>query len=144
MKAVAWLSHFAYSRVVTRYMGSLTITMKKRWSRLFFPKLRVNIKDNNNSPHGKSHRFLFPFSSKFPDLNVAPYVLYIYSCHETRTGPKQWAWVTCDGIREQRSARGWDQESQPWQESGITALGSGSPPFFIESGIRLIAECDND
>ena len=31
-----------------------------------------------NSRHGKSHRFLFPFSSKFPDLNFAPYVLYIY------------------------------------------------------------------
>ena len=50
-----------------------------------FPKLRVHIKDNNNSPHGKFHRFLLPFSSKFPDLNFAPYVLYIYSCYETRT-----------------------------------------------------------
>ena len=39
-----------------------------------FPKLCVHIKDNNNSPHGKFHRFLFPFSSKFPDLNFAPYV----------------------------------------------------------------------
>ena len=44
----------------------------------FFPKLRVRIKDNNSSPHGKFHRFLFPFSSKFPDLNFASYVLYIY------------------------------------------------------------------
>ena len=35
--------------------------------------------DNNNSPHGKFHKFLFPFSSKFPDLNFASYVLYIYS-----------------------------------------------------------------
>ena len=34
--------------------------------------------DNNNSPHGKFHKFLFPFSSKFPDLNFASYVLYIY------------------------------------------------------------------
>ena len=41
-----------------------------------FPELRVHIKDNNSS-HGKFHRFLFPFSSKFPDLNFAPYVLYI-------------------------------------------------------------------
>ena len=41
--------------------------------------------DNNNSPHGKFHRFLFPFSSKLPDLNFAPYILYIYSCYETRT-----------------------------------------------------------
>ena len=41
----------------------------------------MHIKDNNNSPHGKFHRFLFPFSSKFPDLNFAQQVLYIYSCH---------------------------------------------------------------
>ena len=61
----------------------------------FFPKLRIHINDNNNSPHGKFHRFLFPFSSKFPDLNFAPYVLYIYSCYETRTWHKQWAFVTC-------------------------------------------------
>ena len=33
----------------------------------------------------KFHRFLFPFSSKFPDLNLAQYVPYIYSCYETRT-----------------------------------------------------------
>ena len=41
----------------------------------------MHIKDSNNSRHGKFHRFLFPFSSKFPDLNFAPYVLFIYSCH---------------------------------------------------------------
>ena len=29
-------------------------------------------KDNNNSPHGKFHRFLFPFYSKFSDLNLRP------------------------------------------------------------------------
>ena len=62
---------------------------------IFFWKLRVHIKDNNNSPHGKFHRFLFPFSSKFPDLNFAPYVLYIYSCYETRTWHQQWAWDAC-------------------------------------------------
>ena len=44
-------------------------------------KLRVHIKDNNNSPHVKFHCFLFPFTSKFPDLNFTPYVLYIYSCY---------------------------------------------------------------
>ena len=43
----------------------------------FFP-FRVRIKDNNSSPHGKFYRFLFPFSSKFSDLNFASYVLYIY------------------------------------------------------------------
>ena len=72
-------------------------TMQERWRRLFFPKLRVHIKDNNNSPHGKFHRFLFPFSSKFPDLNFAPYVPYIYSCYETHTWHKQGAWITCVG-----------------------------------------------
>ena len=47
-----------------------------------FPKLRLrDIKVNNNSPHGKFHRFLFPFSSKFPDLNFALSVLCIYSCN---------------------------------------------------------------
>ena len=29
-----------------------------------------------NSPHGKFHRFLFPFSSKFSDLNFISHVLY--------------------------------------------------------------------
>ena len=43
----------------------------------------MHIKDNNKSPHGKFYSFLFPFSSKFPDLNFAPYVLM---CHVlTRT-----------------------------------------------------------
>ena len=55
--------------------------------------LYVRIKDKNNSPHGKFHRFLFPFSSKFSDLNITSYVLCIYlyyvTCHT------QWAWVTC-------------------------------------------------
>jgi len=41
----------------------------------------ADIKDNNNLPHGKFHRFLFPVSSKFPDLNFAPYVLYINFTH---------------------------------------------------------------
>ena len=33
----------------------------------------MHIKDSNNLPHGKFLWFLFPFSSKFPDLNFAPY-----------------------------------------------------------------------
>ena len=53
-------------------------TMKEGERGPFFPKLRVRIKDNNSSPHGKFYRFLFPFSSKFSDLNFASYVLYIY------------------------------------------------------------------
>ena len=48
-----------------------------------FPKLRVHIKENNNLPHGKFHQFLFPFSSKFPDLNqfrpiCSLYLLMLY------------------------------------------------------------------
>ena len=38
----------------------------------FSPKLRVRIKDNISSPHGKFYRFLFPFSRKFSDLNSEP------------------------------------------------------------------------
>jgi len=51
-----------------------------------FPKLRVRIKDNNTSLHGKFRRFLFPFFSKFPDQNRASYVLYIFQCG-TRSEP---------------------------------------------------------
>ena len=47
-----------------------------------FPEISCK---KNNSPQGKFHRFLFPFSSKFPDLSFASYVLYIYPCCETRT-----------------------------------------------------------
>ena len=55
-------------------------TMKEGQREPFFPKLRIRIIDNNSSPHGKFHRFLFPFSCKFPDLNFSSYVLYIYLC----------------------------------------------------------------
>ena len=53
----------------------------------FSLKLCVRIKDNNNSPHGKFHRFLFPFSSEFLDLNFASYVLYNLPvlCHVSQT-----------------------------------------------------------
>ena len=72
---------------------------QKEWHRrkvkkTIFPKLRVRIKDNNNSPHGKFHRFSYPFSSKFPDLNFATYDIYIYPCYQTRAWHTQWAWVT--------------------------------------------------
>ena len=60
----------------------------------------MHIKDNNNSPHGKFHPFLFSFSSKFPDLNFTPFLLYVYSCSETRTWHKQWAWVPCASSRK--------------------------------------------
>ena len=49
------------------------------------PRLRVRIKDNNNSLHGKFHRFLFLFSSKLSDLNLLRliHVLCIYPCYVT-------------------------------------------------------------
>ena len=53
----------------------------------FSSKLHMCI---NNSPHGKFHRFLFPFSSKFSDLNFTSNVLYIYlyyvTCHTVSLG----------------------------------------------------------
>ena len=47
----------------------------------FSPKLCVHacVKDNNNSPHGKFPRFLFPFSSKISDLNFASYMYVLYA-----------------------------------------------------------------
>ena len=69
-----------------------TLLWRKDDEDYFSPKLRIHMKDNNNLPHGKFHRFLFPFSSRFSDLNFASYVLYIYLCYVTCH--TQWAWVT--------------------------------------------------
>ena len=76
-------SHFQFYSIVCEYLfmeavftGNPVCYVGKIGS-LFSPKLRVHIKDNNTSSHGKFHRFLFPFSNKFPDLKFVPYVLYI-------------------------------------------------------------------
>ena len=61
---------------ISRYL----LYYEGRVKRTISPKLRVRIKDNDSSPHGKFYRFLFPFSSKFPDLKFASYVLYVYPC----------------------------------------------------------------
>ena len=69
-----------------------------------FPKkLRVRIKDNKNSPHGKFHRFLFPFSGKFSDLNFASYVLYNLPvlCHVSHTVSLGYLWP--DFLTDRRS-----------------------------------------
>ena len=60
----------------------------------FSQKLRVRIKDNKNSPHGKFHQFFFPFSSKFSDLNFASYVLYNLPvlCHVSHTVSLGYLW----------------------------------------------------
>ena len=66
-----------------------TLLCRKGDENDFPQKQSVRIKDNNNSPHGKFHRFLFPFSqNKFSDLNFASYVLYIYPCYVTYTHSK--------------------------------------------------------
>ena len=54
--------------------------------------MQITIDENHVCP-GKLHRFLLPFSIKFPHLNFAPYVLYIYSCymkpvHDTNSEPE--------------------------------------------------------
>ena len=68
-------------------------------SLLIFPTLRVHIKENNNSRHGKFYRFLFPFSSKFSRPKLRPICsLYLLMLFETRTWHKYCAWVTCAQI----------------------------------------------
>ena len=53
-----------------------TLLSRKGDEDCFFPKLCARIKDNKNSPHGKFHRFLFPFYSKFFRPNFASYVFF--------------------------------------------------------------------
>ena len=75
-------SEFAFSLLPCHF------TMKERGRTVFSQKkLCVRIKDHQNSPHVKFHRFLFPFSSKFSDLNFASYVLYNLPvlCHMPHT-----------------------------------------------------------
>ena len=71
-----------------------TLIWRKDDEDSFSPKVRVRIKDNNNSPHGKFHQFLFPFSSKFSDLNFSSYILYICLYMYYVMCYTQWAWVT--------------------------------------------------
>ena len=46
----------------------------------------MHIKDNDNSPYDKSHRFLSPVSGEFPDLNFAPF-RPICSLRDTNSEP---------------------------------------------------------
>ena len=62
-----------------RQPPNLSLYYEGKVKQTIFPETS-HIKGNNNSPRGKFHQFLFSFSNKFPDLNFAPYVLYIYSC----------------------------------------------------------------
>ena len=89
-----------------------TLLWRKDDEGSFSPKLRVRIKDNNNSPHGKFHRFLFPFSSKFSDLKFASYVLYKLPvlCHVSHTVSLGYLWFynSVDDRVTYASAPKWD------------------------------------
>ena len=61
--------------------GDLLLFLICTWSFGKNSLLRVHINYNKNSPHGKFHRFLFPFSSKFPDLNFAPQIMFSLFTH---------------------------------------------------------------
>ena len=78
------------------HMGQNCLPCRKDEGDYFSRNFECILRTTNDSPHGKFHRFLFPFPSKFPDLNFTPFVLYIYPCHETRTWHTQWACVTCN------------------------------------------------
>ena len=78
------------------HMGQNCLLCRKDEGDYFSRNFVCILRTTNDSPHGKFHWFLFPFPSKFPDLNFTPFVLYIYPCHETRTWHTQWACVTCN------------------------------------------------
>ena len=68
---------------------SATLLWRKGKEDYFSPKVRVRFKDNTNSPHGKFHRFLFPFSSKFfrPKFRLICSLYLPMSCHVTHSEP---------------------------------------------------------
>ena len=102
--------HRGWARVVvvlhtyTRFWGKISSLhrTKERWWRLYSPNFRVRIMDNNNSPHGKFHRFLF---RKFSDLNSLPAACYV-KWHT------QWPWVTCACSRPEMLGD-WPQVNSP-------------------------------
>ena len=87
-----------------------TLLWRKGDEDYFSQKLCVRIKDNKNSPHGKFHRFLCPFSSKFSDLNFASYVLYNLPVlrHVSHTVSPGYLWS-----KLYKRARAMKQDGQP-------------------------------
>ena len=75
---------------------TLPLTLKERWWRLLFPKTTCTYKNNQNSPDGKFHRYLFPFASKFSDLNFASHALYNLPvlCHASHAVSLGYLWLT--------------------------------------------------
>ena len=80
----------------------------------------MHIEENNNSQHGKFYRFLLPFSSKFPNLNFAPFVLSIYSCY-------------MKAVRDTNSEPG-----LPMVEPPLTATSLQRPHFFVKADKKSI------
>ena len=95
-----------------------TLLWRKGDEGYFPPKLHVRIKDNNNSPHGKFHRFLYPFSSILSNQNFTSCALYIYPCYVTWQTP--WAWVTCGKIfvlqKEWWKWTFWNRKKTFWEQ----------------------------
>ena len=94
----------------------LAILLRRKGDKDYFSKkLRVRIMDNKNSPHGQFHRFLFPFFSKFSDLNFASCVLYNLPilCHVSHTVSLGYLWLDFQfkgcGFK---SNRGWNFENE--------------------------------
>ena len=74
---------------------TLPLYYEGRVMKTTFPKNYVYVlRTTKNSPHGKFHRFLFPFSSKFSDLNFASYVPYNLPvlCHVSHTVSLGYLW----------------------------------------------------
>ena len=92
--SLLWYKPHCFSHLNYSTYCHLSFIVKLLWRKgdedYFSSKLCVRIKNNKNSTHGKFHQFLFPFSSKFSDLNFVSYVLYIYLCYVTCH--TQWAW----------------------------------------------------
>ena len=113
--------------------------MKKGDEDYFSQKLRVRIKDNKNSPHGKFHRFLFSFSSKFWDLNFSSYVLYIYLCYVTCH--TRWAWVTYDLLRTTTTTRYRQWPTKQLVENNESQLLVPSLPEYLYSPRSYYISC---
>ena len=91
--AVPSLRDFDISR---RSLLHCSCTLCRKDEGHYFSRNFVCILSTTTTRHMVSFIDFFPFSGKFPDLNLALYVLCIYSCYETGTWHKQRAWVTPD------------------------------------------------
>ena len=96
--------------------------------------------DNKNSPHGQFHRFLFPFFSKFSDLNFASCVLYNLPilCHVSHTVSLGYLWLDFQfkgcGFK---SNRGWNFENESrYCPATSTCSPHGAMDQHVAGGVR--------